>query len=346
MTSSIRVLICDDHALLRSGLRLLLEAEADIAVVGEAANAEEAIERVARARARRRAARHRHARAQRRRCAARPARRGAADEGADALDAGRPDLRPHRRSRPARPATSSRRPPTPSSSRPCARSPPDGASSIRRSARGSPQPSRGASAGTRAALGARARSAAAARARPHEPGDREAAVDLRAHRRDPSRAPRAQARAQDQGRDRALRARDGAARSAPQQRRDRPAATARAPTDPRARMTRCAVDAVLQGSEDAAALAGRALGLAAWARRRLCDDACPDRRRPRDRPCGPAPARRRRGRPRDGRRGRRRARGDLRGALVEARRDPDGRAHARRRAGSRRSRRCSTSIPT
>ena len=44
MTSSIRVLVCDDHALLRSGLRLLLEAESDIAVVGEAANADEAIE--------------------------------------------------------------------------------------------------------------------------------------------------------------------------------------------------------------------------------------------------------------------------------------------------------------
>jgi len=45
MTSSIRVLVCDDHALLRSGLRLLLEGEEDLAVVGEAANAEEAIER-------------------------------------------------------------------------------------------------------------------------------------------------------------------------------------------------------------------------------------------------------------------------------------------------------------
>ena len=47
MTSSIRVLVCDDHALLRSGLRLLLEREDDLAVVGEAANAEEAIERTA-----------------------------------------------------------------------------------------------------------------------------------------------------------------------------------------------------------------------------------------------------------------------------------------------------------
>ena len=45
MTTSIRVLVCDDHALLRSGLRLLLEGEDDLAVVGEAANAEQAIER-------------------------------------------------------------------------------------------------------------------------------------------------------------------------------------------------------------------------------------------------------------------------------------------------------------
>jgi two-component system response regulator NreC len=45
MAACIRVLLCDDHALLRSGLRRLLEAEHDIEVAGEAANAEEAIER-------------------------------------------------------------------------------------------------------------------------------------------------------------------------------------------------------------------------------------------------------------------------------------------------------------
>jgi two-component system response regulator NreC len=43
--SPIRVLVCDDHALVRSGLRLVLEAEPDIEVAGEAADAEEAIER-------------------------------------------------------------------------------------------------------------------------------------------------------------------------------------------------------------------------------------------------------------------------------------------------------------
>ena len=45
LAASIRVLVCDDHALLRSGLRRLLEAEHDIEVAGEAANADEAIER-------------------------------------------------------------------------------------------------------------------------------------------------------------------------------------------------------------------------------------------------------------------------------------------------------------
>ena len=39
----IRVLIVDDHALVRSGLRLLLEAEEDITVEDEAGKAEEAV---------------------------------------------------------------------------------------------------------------------------------------------------------------------------------------------------------------------------------------------------------------------------------------------------------------
>jgi DNA-binding NarL/FixJ family response regulator len=46
MRSAIRVVICDDHALVRSGLRRLLEAEGGVKVVGEAANAEEAVEAV------------------------------------------------------------------------------------------------------------------------------------------------------------------------------------------------------------------------------------------------------------------------------------------------------------
>ena len=40
---SIRVLIVDDHAVVRSGLRLLLEAEEDLEPVGEAGNARDAI---------------------------------------------------------------------------------------------------------------------------------------------------------------------------------------------------------------------------------------------------------------------------------------------------------------
>ena len=40
---SIRVLIVDDHAVVRSGLRLLLAAEEDIEPVGEAANAKDAV---------------------------------------------------------------------------------------------------------------------------------------------------------------------------------------------------------------------------------------------------------------------------------------------------------------
>jgi two-component system response regulator NreC len=46
-TATISVLVCDDHALVRSGLRRLLEAEQQFAVVGEAADAEQAIARVA-----------------------------------------------------------------------------------------------------------------------------------------------------------------------------------------------------------------------------------------------------------------------------------------------------------
>jgi DNA-binding NarL/FixJ family response regulator len=43
---SIRVLIADDQALVRAGFRLILDAEDDIEVVGEAENGREAVERV------------------------------------------------------------------------------------------------------------------------------------------------------------------------------------------------------------------------------------------------------------------------------------------------------------
>lgn len=41
--SKIRVLVADDHAIVRAGIRLLLESEADMEVVGEAADGQEAL---------------------------------------------------------------------------------------------------------------------------------------------------------------------------------------------------------------------------------------------------------------------------------------------------------------
>jgi two-component system response regulator NreC len=43
-----KVLICDDHAVVRAGLRLLLQTEREFRIVGEAENAEQAIELAAR----------------------------------------------------------------------------------------------------------------------------------------------------------------------------------------------------------------------------------------------------------------------------------------------------------
>lgn len=43
MTSPLRVFLVDDHQLVRSGIRLFLDKQADITVVGEAASAEEAL---------------------------------------------------------------------------------------------------------------------------------------------------------------------------------------------------------------------------------------------------------------------------------------------------------------
>ena len=66
----IRVLIADDHAVVRQGLRTYLELQEDIDVVGEAADGEEAVAAAARLRARRRAARPGDAAPRRRRRAA------------------------------------------------------------------------------------------------------------------------------------------------------------------------------------------------------------------------------------------------------------------------------------
>ena len=46
---TIRVLVCDDQALVRDGFRMILEAEEDIDVVAEAADGAEAVELVKRA---------------------------------------------------------------------------------------------------------------------------------------------------------------------------------------------------------------------------------------------------------------------------------------------------------
>ena len=43
----IRILIADDHAVVRSGLRALLSSDSDIEVVGEAADGTETLHRVA-----------------------------------------------------------------------------------------------------------------------------------------------------------------------------------------------------------------------------------------------------------------------------------------------------------
>ena len=47
MTGRIRVLVVDDHIVVRKGIRALLATEADIEVVGEAENGKEALQKVA-----------------------------------------------------------------------------------------------------------------------------------------------------------------------------------------------------------------------------------------------------------------------------------------------------------
>ncbi|HSP54752.1 MAG TPA: response regulator transcription factor, partial [Dehalococcoidia bacterium] len=43
--SKIRVLVVDDHAIVRDGVRLILEAQPDIEVIGEASDGKEALEK-------------------------------------------------------------------------------------------------------------------------------------------------------------------------------------------------------------------------------------------------------------------------------------------------------------
>ena len=40
----IRILLADDHAMVRKGFRMILEAQADMTIVGEAGNGREAVE--------------------------------------------------------------------------------------------------------------------------------------------------------------------------------------------------------------------------------------------------------------------------------------------------------------
>ncbi len=50
MESTIRILIADDHAIVREGLRAVLGSEPDMEVVGEAVTGKDVIERAARLR--------------------------------------------------------------------------------------------------------------------------------------------------------------------------------------------------------------------------------------------------------------------------------------------------------
>jgi DNA-binding NarL/FixJ family response regulator len=47
MTSPIRVLLVDDHAIVRKGIRAVLSTEPDIEVAGEASDGEEALAQAA-----------------------------------------------------------------------------------------------------------------------------------------------------------------------------------------------------------------------------------------------------------------------------------------------------------
>jgi two-component system nitrate/nitrite response regulator NarL len=48
--ATIRILLADDHMLFRSGIRMLISAEPEMEVVGEASNGAEAVEKASKAR--------------------------------------------------------------------------------------------------------------------------------------------------------------------------------------------------------------------------------------------------------------------------------------------------------
>ena len=202
---SVRILIVDDHAVVPAGLRLL-SARGRHEPVGEAGNARDAVSR---------------------RAATKPDVilldvvmpdesgstfcRSSMHEGPDAkvLVLSMQDDPHYVREAFAAGAsgTCSRKRRTPKSSRPCARSRAAGAMCIPRSARLVAAEREGAARGRRPALRPRARGAAASRARPHESGDREAALHLGPHRRDAPRAHHAEAPALRGARTGPLRAR-------------------------------------------------------------------------------------------------------------------------------------------
>ena len=208
----IRVLIVDDHAVVRAGLRRLLDAEEDIETVGEAPNADRAVfealdahpdvvlmDLVMPEKGASRACPLFSRRCRRPGCSFSPCRTIPAAS-----------AQPSRR---ARAGTSSRKPPTPRSSPRSARSRQASGTSIRRSARSSWQRSpRIAGAPSRIRCPSASGDPPAPRIRPHEPGDREAAVHLRSHGGDAPSAHHAEARPLEPCRARPLRARRGPAR--------------------------------------------------------------------------------------------------------------------------------------
>ena len=46
MPETIKILIADDHPLMRQGLRVIIEAQPDLELVGEASNGEQAVQQV------------------------------------------------------------------------------------------------------------------------------------------------------------------------------------------------------------------------------------------------------------------------------------------------------------
>jgi two-component system response regulator NreC len=90
----IRVVLAEDHTIVREGLRALLDVRDDIEVVAEVADGRAAVEVRRRAQARRRRDGPRHARAQRRRRDPPDPQGPPADPGPDPVDARRRGVRP------------------------------------------------------------------------------------------------------------------------------------------------------------------------------------------------------------------------------------------------------------